>query len=152
MKLLHEADWVADYCRENGFTYGDAPINPAINCDAKNFSCDRLVEWALYRAGYTDQPYSHGLVVYDESGSRDLSAYCEKLGFEKITDKKELLPGDIVFVGNGTPGHTFIFAERISGSTNYRYDGGSDWRISQVQPYAETGDDMSRFLYAYRPR
>ena len=39
-EILREAKTITDYVREEGFTYGDAPINPAIDCSAKKVSCD----------------------------------------------------------------------------------------------------------------
>ena len=78
--LLSEAKEVTDYIRANNFNYGDAPINPAINHDAKLASCDRCVGWFLYNMGYTNQPESHGLVV------STFGNWCEQNGFTKITN------------------------------------------------------------------
>ncbi len=151
--LLREAKWVTDYVRENRFKYGDAPINPAMDCSAKLVSCDRLVEWVYYRVGFTDPPKSHGLVV------SNFFPWCEQHGFEKITKVRDLQPGDLVGVrpsANGQyPEHVFMFA----GPTNYersyvgrgnclRYDCGSDTRIQSVQPFNEPIND---FMCAYRP-
>ena len=62
-EILKEAKWVTDYVRENGFRYGDAPMNPAIDHEAKLVSCDRLVDWVMYRVGFTDQVERQGMVV-----------------------------------------------------------------------------------------
>lgn len=151
--LLREAKWVTDYVRENKFTYGDAPLNPAINNDAKKVSCDRLVCWVYYRVGFTDQPRSQGLVV------SNFFPWCEKHGFEKITKARDLQPGDLVGVrpsANGKyPEHVFMYAgperygRKYSGSGNCRrYDCGSDTRIRSVQPFVEP---ISDFMCAYRP-
>ena len=159
MRILREAYWVAKYCRENGFVYDNAPINPAINCDAKNFSCDRLVCWSLYRAGWAEgQPYNSGLVVYDAGHNIDFKDFLEENNFTQITDYSELLPGDIVFTWSDPStkhhtGHVFIFAGWTGeiGGSDYRYDGGSDFRIAQYQPYIEgCGDIAYKFAYAYR--
>ena len=168
-EVCRQAKIVADFCRQNGFTYGDAGINPAINWaelsadkainpNQRKFSCDRLCCWALYRAGYTDQPYTQGLVVWNPGGN-DLSEYCEKWGFIKITKWSELQPGDIVFVGSAGashPGHVYIHADWVNGDVggdaDSRYDGGSDWRIQQVQPYVQSQTAANEiFWYAYRP-
>ena len=61
--LLFHAKCICDYIRDKEFDYGHAPINPAFNHDARIVSCDRLMDWILYRAGYTDQPYIHGKCV-----------------------------------------------------------------------------------------
>ncbi|MBO4326733.1 MAG: hypothetical protein J5950_05645 [Clostridia bacterium] len=156
--ILREAKWVTDYVRENGFHYGDAPVNPAFNCDAKLVSCDRLVDWVMYRVGFTDQVERQGMVVYHATEKRrDLPGWCELQGFQKITDISELQPGDIVFVRPCTsssgviyPGHTFIFAGFADDGVNsYRYDCGKIERIQSVQPSCEPLND---FMFAYRPR
>ena len=156
--ILREAKWVTDYVRENGFRYGDAPINPAINCDAGLVSCDRLVDWVLYRVGYTDQVERQGMVVYHATEpARDLPSWCRDHGFRKIESVEMLAPGDIVFVRPCTssagvvyPGHTFIFAGFAEDGVNsYRYDCGKNERIQSVQPSCEPLND---FMFAYRPR
>lgn len=161
---MREGKWVADYVRENGFTYGDAPVNPAMNCDAKLVSCDRLVGWVLYRVGqnnpkyasYTDQIESHGIFVYGQYGSeRDFTTWCENHNFKKIENMLDLQAGDIVFVipkhtaaGTLYPGHVFMCAGPTESGTFYRYDGGSNQRIKSVQPFNEP---INEFMYAYRP-
>jgi len=155
--ILREAKWVTDYVRENNFKYGDAPINPAYNHDAKLISCDRLVDWVLYRVGFTDQVERQGMVVsFAYDAERDLPLWCEAQGFIRIEDPTQLQAGDIVFVhphtsstGKIYPGHTFVFAG-FSGNTteSYRYDCGSDARIQSVQPFYEP---LINFMFAYRP-
>lgn len=151
--LLREAKWVTDYVRAEGFTYGDAPINPAIDCGAKKVSCDRLVCWVYYRVGYTDQPRTQGLVV------SNFFPWCERMGFEKITRVEDLQPGDLVGVrpsaGGTYPQHVFMYAGPTRyGSTprpngnSWRYDCGSDYRIQSVQPFNEA---LTDFMCAYRP-
>ncbi len=144
--ILRECKYVTDYVRTNGFTYGHAPINPAIDHAAKLVSCDRFVAWALYNVGYTEQPYTHGVVV------SDMAAWCEKNGFIRIDREADLQPGDVVLVNfNGSiPLHTFIHAGSVgaSGSPYYRYDCGSDHRIQSVQPSSEP---IHQFWRAYRP-
>lgn len=73
-EILREAKTITDYVREEGFTYGDAPINPAIDCSAKKVSCDRLVCWVMYNVGFTDQPEQSGLFVYAAGGDPPGSA------------------------------------------------------------------------------
>ncbi len=142
--ILRECKEVTDYCRENGFKYGDAPTNPAMNHRAKKVSCDRFVAWALYNVGFTDQPRTQGVVV------SAMAAWCEKNGFERIDNQADLQPGDVVLVKfNGSwPAHTFIYAgeTRIEGQP-YRYDCGSDSRIQSVQPSTEP---IIEFWRAYR--
>lgn len=153
--ILREAKKVTDFVRENHFTYGDAPVNPAIDCSAKKVSCDRLVGWVLYNAGFTDQPEQSGLFVYADGDPRDLPTWCESNGFIKITEESELQPGDIVFVhpkttpsGKVYAGHTFLHAGKSEGRNYYRYDCGTDDRIRSVQPFSEP---LVNFMYAYRP-
>lgn len=149
--ILREAKYVTDYARENGFTYGDAPINPAIDHRAKKVSCDRLVCWVLYRAGFTDQPFSQGVVV------SAMHTWAEKNGFTEITDKTALEPGDIVLVHPNKSGtyalHTFLYAgETDTAGVFYRYDHGSDARIQSDQPNAQPLElDGAPFWRAYRP-
>lgn len=147
--LLKAAKKITDYVRDNGFSYGDAPINPAINHDAKLVSCDRCVAWFLYDIGYRDQPESHGLVVWDASGERDLSTYLKNKGFKKITDVNDLQAGDIMFVTptNGRPGHTYLLGNEIGNGIWERYDCGSNARVHSTQPFKE---GIGSFMYAYR--
>lgn len=148
--LLREAKWVTDYARVNGFVYGDAPINPAINHDAKKVSCDRLCSWVLYRLGFTEgQPERSGLVV------SNIFKWAEERGFQKITDPADLLPGDIIGVRpakNGDyPEHVYMYAGEPTGSDCRRYDCGSDKRIQSCQPFTEPLNSSGRFMVAYRP-
>lgn len=167
-KILEEAQKVTDFARDNSFVYGHASINPgynwgeldvekALNEGERLTSCDRLVDWVLYRTGFTDQPYNHGYVVFQQP------EWLESLTFEKITDVSALQPGDIVFVNNdstrpGMPAHVFICAsENLGGNVYLRYDHGSNERIqckkgTEVtpgqQPFKEV---IANFFYAYRP-
>lgn len=164
--LMKEAQVVADFIRDNDFIYGDARINPAINWEhldpekaidpsEKRVSCDRLVDWILYRVGYTDQPYTQGVTVWA------LPGWCESQGFEKIENLEELQAGDIVFVNPNAdykPAHTFMCASSMNeDGTFLRYDAGSDARIqcnkgteynAGSQPFLEP---ITGFMYAYRP-
>ncbi|MBR3917299.1 MAG: hypothetical protein IKJ59_00995 [Clostridia bacterium] len=167
-KICEEAQKVTDFARDNDFVYGHASINPgynwgeldvdkALNRGERLTSCDRLIDWVLYRTGFTDQPYNNGLVVFQQP------AWLESLNFEKITDISALQPGDIVFMKHdptrpGMPGHVFICAsENLGGNVYLRYDHGSNERIKCVkgtevkkgqQPFKE---GIGEFYYAYRP-
>ncbi len=167
-RIIEEAKTVSDFARDNEFTYGHAAINPGINWEEldpdkaidpyeKLTSCDRFVDWVLYRTGFTDQPYENGLVVFQQMD------WLESLTFEKIEDVSKLQKGDIVFSGHdstrpGDPRHIFICAsENLGGDTYLRYDHGSNERIMCVkgtevnegeQPFKEPIYD---FYYAYRP-
>ena len=162
--MMREGKIICDFIRDMDFNYGHAQINPAINWrtldsstaidpSEKIVSCDRLVDWILYRSGFVDQPYKNGLVTVQ------LDDWLAKIGFTKITSVSQLKAGDVVFSSPdsaGEPIHTFMCA-----GTNLRYDAGSDARIDCVtgretngsQPVSEivptTGS--GRFLYAYRP-
>ncbi len=143
--ILRESKRVTDYVRDNNFKYGDAPINPPLNHDARKVSCDRLVCWVMYNVGYVRQPNTQGVVV------SAMAQWCEKQGFEQIDRVEDLQPGDIVLVRyNGHyPEHTFIHAGFVDdGSIAYRYDCGSDLRIQSTQPSKEPIFDFWR---AYRP-
>ena len=158
--LLREHKWVTDYVHYNGFTYGDAPVNPGIDHRAKKVSCDRLVCWALYRLGFVDQPTVQGVVV---SAFPD---WCIQNGFERVEDVINPEPGDVMLVRphpKGFPLHAFTYAgysepipekdipdfpqqpknPEITEENNmplifsYRYDCGSDARIQKVQPSRE---------------
>ena len=147
--LLREGNYVTVYARETKFTYGDSPTNPAVNHRPLRTSCDRLVDWILYRAGFTDQPLEQGKVV------SNLLEWCEEMGFQKITRMEDLQAGDIIFVrphSQGFPLHTFMLASDYKGNSTLRYDHGSDSRIISNQPSTEpvTYPDAP-FMYAYRP-
>ena len=140
---------VTDYAREQRFQYGDSCTNPAINHRPNRSSCDRLVDWILYRAGFTDQPLVQGFVV------SNLHEWCRKIGFKRITRIEDLQAGDIVFVNpasDGGPMHVYILAGDEEGGRALRYDHGSNSRIMSNQPTDEPisyGD--APFLFAYRP-
>ena len=40
--ILSSGKRITDFAREAGFKYGHAPMNPAMNCEAKLVSCDRF--------------------------------------------------------------------------------------------------------------
>lgn len=140
--ILYHAKCICDTIRDEEFVYGHAPINPAFNHDARIISCDRLVDWILYRAGFTDQPYIHGKCV---SGPW-LTDWCLEHGFTRIDTVEELLPGDVVFVRpnqNGDPLHTFIYAGKgEEEGMHYRYDAGKNERIRSTQPSCEPLNDF----------
>ena len=145
--LLYEAKCICDYTRDHQFTYGHAPMNPAVNHDAKIASCDRLVGWMLYRLGFTDQPHVHGLCV---SGPQ-FTNWCIEHHFIKIERIDDLQPADIVFTREspmGNPLHIFLHAGKSdTEGLFYRYDGGKIERLRSTQPSCEAIDD---FMYAYR--
>ena len=150
-RLMTEGKVIADFIRDNNFIYGDAEINPAINWRTLNVkeainskerivACDRMVSWILFRAGFIDQDYRHGLNLY---------RYFEEHDFELIESTRNVKAGDIVFVNpdsKGNPGHVFMCA-----GLNQRYDGGSNERINGTkgpQPFTEP---IGNFVRAYRP-
>ncbi len=147
--LLREGKYVTEYACEMGFTYGDSCTNPGINHRPFKSSCDRLVDWILYRAGFTDQPLVQGCVV------ETLHKWCREKGFEKITRVEDLQAGDIVFVrpaADGGPQHVYMLASDVRSGRALRYDHGSTNRIMSAQPTDEPisyGD--APFIFAYRP-
>ena len=148
--LLREGYYIVNYARKNDFKYGDSCTNPGINHAPHRTSCDRLVDWILYRAGFTDQPLVQGKVV------SNLPAWCEEMGFERITNIEDLQAGDIIFVrphADGGPQHTFMLASDYKDGSALRYDHGSDSRImNKKQPTKEPISYADApFMYAYRP-
>ena len=147
--LLREGRFVTEYAREERFKYGDSCTNPGINHRPHYTSCDRLVDWILYRAGFTDQPTVQGFVV------NNLHSWCREMGFEKITRIEDLRAGDIVFVNpaaDGGPTHVFMLASDAENGQALRYDHGSNNRIMSKQPTAEpVSYNDAPFLFAYRP-
>lgn len=150
--LLSQAKQITDYARNNNFDYGDAPLNPAINHDAKLVSCDRCVGWFLYNVGFTDQPYRSGLAL----GA--LQDYCDSHGFKKITDVSQVQAGDIIFVNpnsSGNPGHVYLLGNNLGNGVWERYDCGSVYRIRLTNQYSSYSSQpfheaIGNFLYAYR--
>ncbi len=148
--LLREGYCIVNYAREEKFKYGDSCTNPAINHGPHRSSCDRLMDWILYRAGFTDQPLVQGKVV------ENLHPWCEEMGFEKITRVEDLRAGDIVFVrpaADGGPQHVFMLASDVEDGSALRYDHGSDSRImNKKQPTKEPISYADApFIFAYRP-
>ncbi len=147
--LLREGNYVTTYAREEKFKYGDSCTNPGINHRPHRTSCDRLVDWILYRAGFTDQPLVQGFVV------ENLHPWLQKIGFEKITRMEDLRAGDIVFVNpaaDGGPTHVYMMASDADNGHSLRYDHGSDSRIMSRQPSSEPiSYGNAPFLFAYRP-
>ena len=147
--LLREGKYITEYAREMKFKYGDSCTNPGINHRPLRTSCDRLVDWILYRVGFTDQPLVQGCVV------SNLVDWCKKMEFQKITRVEDLKAGDIVFVrphADGGPQHVFMLASDVKNDSAQRYDHGSDSRIMSTQPTMEPisyGD--APFMFAYRP-
>lgn len=146
-EILYKAKQVCDYVRDEEFCYGNAPINPAMNHDAKLVSCDRMVGWVLYNMGLTDQPEYMGLCVECPV----LHEWCFAHGFKKIEKLEDVRARDVVFVRythDGYPAHTFISAGASEQEGMfYRYDCGKVERIRSTQPSCEPTED---FLFAAR--
>ena len=147
--LLREGKYITEYARAERFKYGDSCTNPGINHRPHRTSCDRLVDWILYRAGFTDQPTIQGYVVVN------LHPWLREIGFEKITRIEDLRAGDIVFVNpaaDGGPTHVYMMASDAENGNSLRYDHGSDTRIMSRQPSSEpVSHGHAPFLFAYRP-
>ncbi len=177
-KICHNAKLISDFADAHNFTYQHSLTNPGykwqnlnINAPAVNdgqtpsSSCDRFVDWTLWRSGYTNahgNVISYGLCVFQqEAWLRDT------LGFTKIGNAAALKPGDIVFTTYdptrpGTPAHIFICASNNRGGNSYlRYDHGSTTRIQYNKgsewlngkaPFLENigTADQPQFYFAYR--
>lgn len=100
-KFLKSAKEVTTYIKENGFEYGNADYMPpksdgtTTEDGSKKISGDRMVAWALYKSGYTDQPES-GLCVGEKG---DFVDYCESKEWQRIENVDDVQAGDIVFTG-----------------------------------------------------
>lgn len=150
-QFLNAAQEVTDYVRENGFTYGNAehmpPQNGETNSDGiKRISCDRLVSWALYKCGYTDQP-EYGLTT--SAAASPLMTFCEEQGWERIESLDQIQAGDIVFVGETNEDKTSASHVFICAGENKRYDCGNESRIQSQQPSTEPISE--NLVCAYRP-
>ncbi len=158
-RILHHAKINADYARDNGYRYGDASVNPALDKSEKVVSCDRFVGWVLYDAGFArdSQPATKGFTLYGPMENLLIS-----LGFQKHTNLADVQPGDIIFVGYSNnlavpsnyknyPCHVFISAGTY-GANTYRYDAGSITRLQSTQPsYEPLSYTNTPFRFAYRP-
>lgn len=146
-EILYQGKLICDYIRDNGFSYGYPRKNPAFDCSEKLICCDRLVDWVLYRVGFTDQSEKEGCQV----DGPELQTWCKTHGLVKISKKADILPGDIIFLrpdSNGYPQHTFVCGgSEPSVNKFYRYDGGNENRVHSTQPSLEKLDE---FMFAYR--
>ncbi len=149
--MMKEGKIIADFIRDNKFIYGHARINPAINWreldpakaikpDERIVACDRMVNWIMFRAGFIDQNWFHGI---------NLDRYAEEHGFMRIDNARSCKAGDIVFVNpdsKGNPTHVFICA-----GPNMRYDAGSDERINGSRGPQPFNEPILNFCYGWRP-
>jgi len=150
---LRENKGVYDMVHKGGYVYSDSQSLPP--CADHKISCERLPARALWNLGMTDQ----------RKGGEVIStfvAWFEAHGFQKITDRKNLQGGDIVFVDDPahqpTPywkWHVFVITSYESKTgLCYKYDMGADWRFAANQPFhvqlEEWGKDR-KFKFAYRP-
>ncbi len=174
--MMYHAKRIADFCKENHYSYGSAQTNPAVTyhkyidggrrLTEKVTSCDRFVGWVLYDMGYTDQPVNGGMYVWNSDDSHNLMDFLEKRGYEQVKNAREYKAGDIVFVNpvqssGGTPygAHVFICAGDVgSRSMYYRYDMGSQIRIRCEDSYAEYArngqpftETIGNLFCVYRP-
>lgn len=156
--FLNAAQEITDYVKANNFQYGHAEYMPpkedgtTNNDGSKHISCDRLVSWALYKCGYTDQPQYGLCTTVNDS---PLMQYCEEKGWLRIDNVNEVQAGDIVFSGatnstKTTAAHTFICA-----GDNKRYDCGSVDRIQLINGYSSYSsqpfnEPITNFVCAYR--
>ncbi len=164
-KILYGAKWVADTIKAENYCYGDARINPPFASYEDGYqpriSCDRFVDWAIYKAGFTNQPSDNGgWVVWDANNpNKDLTTQLANLGFTKITNMSELQPGDVVFVKYtlSRPEHTFIHAGIDKNGNYWRYDAGSENRIrcanqsSTTLPGATLGGNYTAYATTGQP-
>ncbi len=160
-KILYHAKINADHARDEGYKYGDASANPALDKTEKVVSCDRFTAWTLYDAGVNtdNQPPTKGYTMYT---TNNFEQFLIQQNFTKITDKSEVQAGDIMFTGysfnipvpddwKASPKHTFICAGKATRDNYYRYDAGSDQRLQSTQPSVEVLSYTDNvFRYAYR--
>lgn len=160
-KILHHAKINADCARDNGYKYGDAALNPALDKTEKIVSCDRYVGWVLYDAGLKPArvPSTKGHTLYT---TNNLEEFLKELNFEKIRSEDSVKAGDIVFVGNSQtlpvpgnfkdyPRHVFICAGKDGRRNYFRYDAGLDTRLQSTQPSSEPlSKTGAEFRFAYR--
>lgn len=166
-RILYKAKSVADYIESNGYTYGNATVNPAYDRGKteKLVSCDRFVEWAIFDAGYVkDNNEDSVLALYPHGDKINIETYLIRNGFTKIEDISQVQGGDVIFVGDSQehapnlprelwdyPDHVFICAGSSGSSTFYRYDAGSTRRIQSIQPSNEPLEYPGKeFRFAYR--
>lgn len=151
-RLTQEIEAVYKMAHNGGYVYSDSTVLPP--CADHKISCDRLEARALWNLGMTDQ----------RKGGEVCStfpAWFEKHGFEKITDKKRLKCGDMVFVDderhNNTPDwkwHMFTIKDyNPKSGMCHKFDCGSNARIRANQPFyvqLEEWGGAKRFRFAYR--
>lgn len=138
----------------NHYTYGDSTTTPPCAPPQKLISCDRLEARALWDLGLTDQRKGGEVCS-------TFSAWLEKHGATKITNRKNLKGGDICYVDNGgktsKPDATWHMFTITSYDPDtgmcHKYDCGSNPRIQGSQPFytqLEEWGDSKRFKFAYR--
>ena len=163
-RILYQAKTVADYVRTNGYTYGNASVNPAYDQGKteKLVSCDRFVAWAIFLSGYSKAHYENSILsLY---GEKNIENYLIANDFTRIDNIEEVQGGDVIFVGDSHehypnlqgfwmeyPDHVFICAGGSEFGNFYRYDAGSTRRITSVQPSKEPLEYPGKnFRFAYR--
>lgn len=133
-QFLEAVKNVYEMAHNNGYTYGSSGALPP--CSDGIISCDRLIARALWDLGMTDQPQGGMTTKMEEE-------YLTSHGFVKITDKNDVLPGDIVWLDNGDINappsadmHTFVVVtyNKLNGMGT-KYDMGSQGRIESQQPF-----------------
>lgn len=150
VKFLAAAKETTKYLKDNNFEYGNADFIPpksdgsTTESGAKKITSDRMVAWALYKCGYTDQPET-GLCV-GKKGT--FIEYCESKQWQKVDDVNEIQAGDIVFTGKLDSEGKKAENVFICAGDGQRYDCSSASKIATDQPIKETVG--SNFLCAYR--
>lgn len=151
-RLIQEIEAVYKMAHNGGYIYSDSTVLPP--CADHKISCDRLEARALWNLGMTDQ----------RKGGEVCStfpAWFEKHGFEKVTDKKKLKVGDMIFVDderhNNVPDwkwHMFTIKDyNPKSGMCHKFDCGSNERIKANQPFyvqLEEWGGSKKFRFAYR--
>lgn len=141
--ILEAAKSILSEMKEKKFSYGTPSTIPPQN-EEKVISSAGFVSWALYKAGYTDQP-EKGLTLGNDG---DFIQYCESKNWRKIEKAEDVQAGDIVFTGKLDDEGKKASGVYICAGDGKKYECSNGSHINADQPLS--GNIGSNFAFAFR--